>query len=65
VTNRARRAGAAANPQGPTTNPFDEKVIRGGARKSSEFDCRSDRRWCEAAGHFINDFIIGFPVVRH
>jgi formylglycine-generating enzyme required for sulfatase activity len=55
--------GAVTDPQGPATNPIGNKVIRGGAWESSEFDCRSARRSIEGASPFISDFIIGFRVV--
>jgi formylglycine-generating enzyme required for sulfatase activity len=55
--------GAVTDPQGPSTNPIEWKVIRGGAWEASEFDCRSASRWFEGASPFISDFIIGFRVV--
>ncbi len=55
--------GSVTDPQGPATNPIGNKVIRGGAWESFEFDCRSASRGIEAASPFISDFILGFRVV--
>jgi len=54
--------GFETDPQGPSSNPIGDKIIRGGAWDGFETDCRSAKRMGFGVSPFLKDFILGFRV---